>query len=168
MPSMRHKRPTKTKEPTPQSPPPLICTLPKSPLLPLSLSLSLSPPSPLLSLFLSHPSMRIRRRPQSLQALSSLHPSSDPSTAPQPPPRNHGRYWLSVDKVDEEEKKSERLHLHPNADLADDDSSAAMRAAAALPLFPQDNAVVECSKIRPRGGAQQGAADGHRRYVKNN
>uniref|UniRef100_A0A0D3GE13 WRC domain-containing protein n=1 Tax=Oryza barthii TaxID=65489 RepID=A0A0D3GE13_9ORYZ len=104
--------------------------------------------------------MRIRRRPQSLQALSSLHPSSDPSTAPQPPPRNHGRYWLSVDKVDEEEKKSERLHLHPNADLADDDSSAAMRAA--LPLFPQDNAVVECSKIRPRGGAQQGAADGHR------
>ncbi|EAY87709.1 hypothetical protein OsI_09123 [Oryza sativa Indica Group] len=106
--------------------------------------------------------MRIRRRPQSLQALSSLHPSSDPSTAPQPPPRNHGRYWLSVDKVDEEEKKSERLHLHPNADLADDDSSAAMREAAALPLFPQDNAVVECSKIRPRGGAQQGAADGHR------
>jgi hypothetical protein len=39
--------------------------------------------------------------------------------------------------VDEEEKKSERLHLHPNADLADDDSSAAMREAAALPLFPQ-------------------------------
>uniref|UniRef100_A0A0E0K5T1 WRC domain-containing protein n=1 Tax=Oryza punctata TaxID=4537 RepID=A0A0E0K5T1_ORYPU len=109
--------------------------------------------------------MRIRRRPQSLQALSSLHPSSDPSTAPQPPPRNHGRYWLSGDKVEEEEeKKSERLHLHPNADLgADDDSSAARRAAAALPLFPQDNAVVECSRIRPGGGgAQQGAADGHR------
>ncbi|KAF0931243.1 hypothetical protein E2562_002591 [Oryza meyeriana var. granulata] len=109
--------------------------------------------------------MRIRRRPQS-QALSSPHPSSDPSTAPQPPPRNYGRYWLSGDKEEkdvEEKNKSGQLHLHPNADLGDDESSAVMRAAAALPLFPQDNAVVECSKIRPGGGAhQQGAADGHR------
>ncbi|XP_040377186.1 uncharacterized protein LOC121053614 [Oryza brachyantha] len=171
MPSMRHKRPTKTKEPTPQSPPPLICTLPKSPIsiAPSSLSLSLSHTHSLFPISLSlssHPSMRIRRRPQSQALPSPLHPSSDPSTAPQPPPRNHGRYWLAGDKEEAEKKnRPEQLHLHPNADLGDDESSAVMRAAAALPLFPQDNAVVECSKIRPGGGgggAQQGAADGHR------
>uniref|UniRef100_A0A0D9VLN7 WRC domain-containing protein n=1 Tax=Leersia perrieri TaxID=77586 RepID=A0A0D9VLN7_9ORYZ len=118
--------------------------------------------------------MRIRRRPQSSQALSSLHPS-DPSTAPpQPPPRiNHGRFWLSgvkeEDKESEKKNKLERLHLHPNADLGvDDSSSTVIRAAAALPLFPQDNAVVECSKIPGGGGgAQQGAADGHRSLLEN-
>uniref|UniRef100_J3LHJ7 WRC domain-containing protein n=1 Tax=Oryza brachyantha TaxID=4533 RepID=J3LHJ7_ORYBR len=142
MPSMRHKRPTKTKEPTPQSPPPLICTLPKSPIsiAPSSLSLSLSHTHSLFPISLSlssHPSMRIRRRPQSQALPSPLHPSSDPSTAPQPPPRNHGRYWLAGDKEEAEKKnRPEQLHLHPNADLGDDESSAVMRAAAALPSGP--------------------------------
>ncbi|KAL5211463.1 hypothetical protein ABZP36_022310 [Zizania latifolia] len=116
--------------------------------------------------------MRIRRRPQA-QALSSLHPS-DPSTAPQPPPprasRNLERYWLSGDEKEEEEKR-ERLHLHRNADLGDDDDEPSVvgRAAAALPLFPQDNAaVVECSSWLPGGaGAHQGAADVHRSLQKN-
>ncbi|KAG8072596.1 hypothetical protein GUJ93_ZPchr0006g45520 [Zizania palustris] len=123
--------------------------------------------------------MRIRRRPQA-QALSSLHPS-DPSTAPQPPPprasRNLERYWLSGDKKEEEEEeKRERLHLHQNADLGDDDDDEpsvvgrAAAVAAALPLFPQDNAaVVEGSSWLPGAGAgaHQGAADVHRSLQKN-
>ncbi|KAL5208018.1 hypothetical protein ABZP36_032453 [Zizania latifolia] len=119
--------------------------------------------------------MRIRRRPQA-QVLSSLRPS-DPSTTPQPPPnapRNLERCWLSGDKEEEgeEEEELEQLHLHRTADLGDDDDepSVARRAAAALPLFPQDNATaVERSRRQP-GGAHQGAGapDGHRSGLESN
>lgn len=134
------KRPTKTKEatkpthtkasPLPETPPPpSFCTLPKSALLP-SPSSFLRPAPP----------MRIRRRPPG-QPLAYLLPS-DPSAAPQSPPRAS-----SIDRQERPPpppggKQGEgELHLHPAtndspapADLEDGRSrSSALRRPALLP-----------------------------------
>lgn len=111
-----------------KSPPPLICTLPKSPhplhsppdhhhRLASPLPLSLTPPSR----SLSHPSMRIRRRPQPSPQLGS-DPTTT-STAPQTTPQNaaRGRGWLDPGGggggVDREAAGNKPL-LHAGADLA--------------------------------------------------
>jgi hypothetical protein len=111
-----------------QKPSPLICTLPKSPhplhsppdhhhRLASPLPLSLTPPSR----SLSHPSMRIRRRPQPSPQLGS-DPTTT-STAPQTTPQNaaRGRGWLDPGGggggVDREAAGNKPL-LHAGADLA--------------------------------------------------
>jgi hypothetical protein len=112
-----------------QSPPPLICTLPKSSIALSSLFSLLSPlPLPLVL----RPSMRIRRRPPGQPLAYLLH--SDPP-APQPPRGASGDHQ---DRPAGDKREEEGLHLHPSAaaDLGGDRSSAARRPAL-LPLLPQ-------------------------------